>query len=216
MKLNFLNVLSKKSTPEEIAEQIVALEAKKAQCEKSRDEAKNVCKEFRGKTMCGEKVNSEDIKAADKAYNEAVLDLEVVTESLEELNKNLYVAIEARRNGESSKIIDERHKWQVEREKLMLEADKVKGQLIGLLIGIYGHDYEAKDHLESSAGFLFTNSHPHFMEFTKEKEKTVAELRRPRPIDLENAIQKKQHWLDTFDVDEEYSHILKQYRNKVA
>ena len=216
MKLNFLNVLNKKSAPDEIAEQIVALEVKKAQCEKARDEAKSACKELRGKTMCGEKVDSDAIKRADKAYEEAVLDLEIVTDSLEELNKQLYIALEAHREEESKRIIDDRHKWADEKERLMREVNRLKGRLVGMMIGIYHYESEAIVQLQTSPSFIFSNTHPHFAEFTTEKDRTLAELKKPTPGDLHDAIEHKDSWLLRFNIEDEYRDILSKYRAKVS
>jgi hypothetical protein len=215
MKLNFLNVLNKKSAPDEIAEQIVALEVKKAQCEKARDEAKNSCKEMRGKTMCGERVDSDAIKRADKAYEEAVLDLEIVDDSLEELNKRLYVALETHREDESKQVIEDGHKWAAEKEKLMREVSKLKGRLVGMMIGIFHYESEAIVQLHSPPSFNFSNTDTHYAEFTAEKNRALAELKKPTPGDLDNAIQRKNGWLLHFNIEDEYRDILGKYRAKV-
>jgi hypothetical protein len=215
MKLNFLNVLNKKSAPDEIAEQIVALEVKKAQCEKTRNEAKSACKELRGKTMCGERVDSDAIKRADKAYEEAVLDLEIVTDSLEELNKRLYVALEAHREEESKQLIEDSHKWAAEKDKLMREVIRIKGRLLGLMIGIYHYESEAIVQLQNPPSFNVANSDPCFAEFTVEKNRALAELKKPTPADLEDVIHHKDHWLLRFNIEDEYRDILSKYRAKV-
>ena len=215
MKLNFLNVLSKKSAPDEIAEQIVALEVKKIQCEKARDEAKSTCKELRGKTMCGERVDSDAIKRADKAYEEAVLDLEIVTDSLEELNKQLYVALEAHREEESKQIIEDSHKWVAEKEKLMREVIRLKGRLLGMMIGIYHYESETIVQLQNPPSFNISNSDPYFAEFTAEKNRALAELKKPTPADIEDAVHHKDHWLLRFNIEDEYRDILSKYRAKV-
>ena len=215
MKLNFLNILSKKSAPDEIAEQIVALEVKKVQCEKTRDEAKNSCKEMRGKTMCGERVDSDAIRRADKAYEEAVLDLEIVDDSLEELNKQLYIALEVHREEESKQITEDHHKWAAEKDKLMREVIRIKGRLLGLMIGIYHYESEAIVQLQNPPSFNISNSDPYFAEFTVEKNRALAELKKPTPADLEDAIQHKDHWLLRFSIEDEYRDILSKYRAKV-
>ena len=215
MKLNFLNVLNKKSAPDEIAEQIVALEVKKAQCEKARDEAKSACKELRGKTMCGERVDSDAIKRADKAYEEAVLDLEIVDDSLEELNKQLYIALEVHREEESKQITEDHHKWAAEKDKLMREVIRLKGRLLGLMIGIYHYESEAIVQLQNPPSFNISNSDPCFAEFTAEKNRALAELKKPTPADLEDTIQHKDHWLLRFNIEDEYRDILSKYRAKV-
>jgi len=214
MKLNFLNVLKKESTPEEIAEQIIALEIKKTQCEKIRDNAKSICKELRGKTMCGESVNTEAVKQADKSYDESVLDLEIVEESLEELKKNLFTSLEARHAQESKQICIDRNKWATEKEKLLREVNKVKGRLVGLMIGVYHYEPEAMHQLGNLSAFNVSNSDPLYEEFTTEKNQALSELKRPTPADLEVAVQRKEHWVSTFKIDEEYESILKMYREK--
>lgn len=214
MKLNFLNVLKGKSSPDEIAEQIAALELKKAQCEKTRDAAKNACKELRGKTMCGEVVDPEAVRGADKAYEEAVLDLEIVSDSLAELHKKLYASIEALRDEESRRITEERQKWQSEQEKLWREISRLKGRLFGIVMGIYGHPEGVRRHLESYPSFSFSTNDSYYNEFTAEKERAEAELKRPSPSDLNNAIERKQRWLDIFNLEEEYQSVLKKYRKK--
>ena len=104
MKLNFLNVLNGKAGHEEIAEQIVALELKQKECERDRDSSKVLCKEVRGKVMCGERISPDVIRNADKAYEEASLNLEIVTESIEDLKKKLIVALEEYRQNEEKQI----------------------------------------------------------------------------------------------------------------
>jgi hypothetical protein len=216
MKLNFLNVLKKESTPDEIAEQIVALEVKKSQCENSRDGAKNVCKELRGKTMCGESVNAEAVKQADKAYEESVLDLEIVEESLEELKKNLYTALEAHHAQESKQINIDRQKFASEKEKFLREVSKVKGRLVGLMIGVYHYESEVVHQLGNIGAFSISNTDPNYAEFTAEKNRALSELKRPTPADLEDAIQRKDIWISSFKIDDEYESILKKYRAKIT
>lgn len=64
MKFNFLNVLKGKRTPDEIVEQIVALEQRQKSCEQEKQVAKETVKEVRSKIMCGEKVNPMDYEQA--------------------------------------------------------------------------------------------------------------------------------------------------------
>ncbi len=215
MKLNFLNVLNKKSAPDEIAEQIVALEIKKAQCEKARDEAKTACKELRGKTMCGERVDADAVKRADKAYKEAGLDLEIVGDSIEELNKQLYVALETKHAEESKQIIEDRHKWAAEREKLLREADRLKGRLMGMMIAVYRYEEDAVVQLQTSPSFIFSNTHPNFAEFCTERDRALAEIKKPTPSDLLDAIHQKDRWLLNFDVEKEHRETIAKHRAKV-
>lgn len=215
MKLNFLNVLNKKSAPDEIAEQIVALEVKKAQCEKTREEAKSACKELRGKTMCGERVDADAIRRADKAYEDAVLDLEIVDDSIEELNKQLYAALEVKRDEESKQINEDRQRWASEKERLLREADRLKGRLMGIMIAIYHWEEEAIVQLQTSPSFIFSSTRPNYAEFCAERDRTLAELKKPTPADLDDAYHEKSRWLSNFDAEKEHQAILAKYRAKI-
>ena len=107
MKLNFLNILNKKSTPDEIVEQIVALEKKHRQYQKEYDEAKEKVKEIRSRAICDEKINPDAVKQADKRFDEAKINLEIVTESMEKLKAKLNEALSALREDESRNLIAE-------------------------------------------------------------------------------------------------------------
>lgn len=214
MKLNFLNVMNKKSAPDEIAEQIVALEIKKPQYEKVRDESKKACKDLRGKIMCGDKVNSDAVKQADRAYDEAVLDLEIVEESLEELKKNLRLALEARCEEESKRAVLDRQRLMEETEKFRREIHKLKGRLVGLMTGLCHYENEAMVQLGHLSAFAIQPDDRHFAEFTAEKEKALSELKHPTPADLENDVQRKELWLRQFRLEDEYEKILKNYRDQ--
>jgi len=214
MKLNFLNVMNKKSGPDEIAEQIVALEVKKGECERIRDDAKKACKEMRGKIMCGERVNAEAVKQADRVYDEALLDLETAEENLEELKKHLYVSLEARHEEESKKVTVDRQKWAAEKDKLQREIDKAKGRLVGLMMGVYRYESEVVRLLGDTSVFSIQSGHPNFAEFTAEKDRALSELRRPTPSDLEDGAHQKEFWLANFKLEEEYEKVLKTYRDQ--
>ena len=214
MKLNFLNALNGKVNHEEIAEQIIALEIKQKECENERNLSKILCKEVRGKTLCGEKISPDVIKNADKGYEEALLNLEIVTEGLEDLGKKLTVELEAYRQDEAKRISNMRSKLEQEREKVMREFAKAKGRLLGLAFGIYGHPAVARRHLEVLRSFTYTNTDQFHEEFEAEQNKIVAELKRPTFADLEEECQQKDRWLSSFNIDEEYALILKKYRDR--
>ena len=214
MKLNFLNALNGKVNHEEIAEQIIALEIKQKECENERNLSKILCKEVRGKTLCGEKISPDVIKNADNGYEEALLNLEIVTEGLEELGKKLTVELEAYRQDEAKRIANMRSKLEQEREKVMREFAKAKGRLLGLAFSIYGHPAVARRHLEVLRSFTYTNTDQFHEEFEAEQNKTVAELKRPAFADLEEEYQQKERWLSSFNIDEEHACILKKYRDQ--
>ncbi len=216
MKLDFLNIMNRKATPDEVAEQIAALEAKQQECEKARDTAKALCKEVRGKIMCGEKVAPDAARNADKAYDEAVLDLEVVAETIEELKQKLVTAIEANRQDESKRLFDTRARVNDEREKAMRELAKAKGRLMGLAFGIYGHPAVTRRHLEESRSFTFTATDPFYLEFDIEYKKAISDLKHPTFAEIDEDFQRKSNWLSSFNPDEEFARVLKRYRDKYA
>lgn len=216
MKLDFLNIMNRKATPDEVAEQIAALEAKQQECEKARDAAKALCKEVRGKIMCGERVAPDAARNADKAYDEAVLDLEVVAETIEELKQKLAVAIETNRQDESKRLLDMRARLDNEREKAMRELAKAKGRLMGLAFGIYGHPAVTRRSLEESRSFTFTASDPFYLEFDIEYKKAVSDLKHPTFAEIDEDFQRKSNWLSSFNSDEEFARVLKRYRDKYA
>lgn len=216
MKLNFLNVLKKKSTQDEIAEQIIALEMKKTQCEKTRDEAKNACKELRGQAMCEERVNPDAIRAADKTYDAASLDLEIITESLEELHKSLAVVFKTYIDEGFAKIIEDRRKLEANREILMHEANRMKGRLFGLMIGICGHPEIARRQLEAPLSFSPFNDSPLYAEFHSEKERALNELSKPTPGEIENDIQSRQFELNNLKVEDGCNRVLNKYRETIV
>jgi hypothetical protein len=115
---------------------------------------------------------------------------------------------------ESKQIYIDRNKWATEKEKLLREVNKVKGRLVGLMIGVYHYEPEAMHQLGNLSAFNISNSDPLYEEFTAEKDRALSELKRPTPADLEVAVQRKEHWVSTFKIDEEYEAILKAYREK--
>ena len=83
------------------------------------------------------------------------------------------------------------------------------------MIGIYHYEGDAIVQLQTSPSFIFSNTHPHFAEFTTEKDRALAELKKPTPADLDNAIQQKDRWLLTFNVEDEYRDVINKYRAKI-
>lgn len=212
MKLNFLNVLKGKSTPEEIAEQIVALEEKQKLCEQEKAEAKEKAKEIRSRVMCGERVNPDAVKQADMALEECDINLDVVTESLTKLKVKLEEALTAKRDEESKRIIEDRNAMNRERDKAILDLWRAKGKLFALAFAIYGHPETTRRHLEEFPEFspgLGSDAHKIFH---AEIDKGIAELRRPTIADVEEGIRGRDHWVSHFDLEQEIKSLMKKYR----
>lgn len=214
MKLNFLNVLKKKSTPDEIAEQIVALELKKVQCEKARDVAKNACKELRGKALCEERVNLEEIRTADKAYEEAVLNLEIVTESIEEMHKALDSALLAFCDDERLRLQEKRKKLNDETVSSMKELARAKGRVVGAAMAVFGQDYLAIEHLGQNSNYRFDPDHVDYAEFKDGLDRALTEHRHPTLFEVKEECAAIENQLAMFNLDEARGRILKKYEGK--
>ena len=216
MKLNFLNVLKGKSTPEEIAEQIVALEEKQKLCEQERTEAKEKAKEIRSRVMCGERINPEAVKLADLALEECNINLDVVAESLVKLKTKLEEALTEKRDEEMKRLIEDRKAMNREKETLILDLWKAKGRLFALAFAIYGHPETTRRHLEDYPAFSPSlGTEPHSI-FHAEKEKGIAELRRPTTADIEEDIRVRDHWVSHFNLEQEVNNLMKKYRPEPA
>jgi len=212
MKLNFLNVLKGKSTPDEIAEQIVALEDKQKQCEKEKQDAKERAKEIRSRIMCGEKVNPNAVKEADSVLEECNINLDVVSESLEKLKEKLEEAFLALKDEESQKVIEIRKRLNRERDKAKLDLWKAKGKLFGLAFALHGHPAVTKRDLESYPAFSPSLGTEEYDIFHAEKDRVIAGLNRPTVADVEEEIRSKSNWVSNFDLEKEIRQIMRKYR----
>ena len=212
MKLNFLNVLKGKSTPEEIAEQIVALEEKQKLCEQEKAESKEKAKEIRSRVMCGERVNPDAVKQADLALEECDINLDVVMESLTKLKTKLEEALTAKRDDESKRIIEDRKRLNFDRDKAVLELWRAKGKLFALAFAIYGHPETTRRHLEEFPEFspgLGSDAHK---VFHAEIDKGITELRRPTIADVGEDIRGRDHWVSHFDLEQEIKALMRKFR----
>ena len=214
MKLNFLNVLKEKSSPDEIAEQIVALEEKQKLCEKEKQDAKEKAKEIRSRIMCGEKVNPNAVKEADSALEECNINLDVVSESLEKLKEKLEEAFIALKDEESQKVIEARKRFNRERDKVKLDLWKAKGKLFGLAFALHGHPEVTRRDLESFPAFSPSVGTEEYDVFHAEKDRIIAGLNRPTVADVEEEIRGKSHWVSQFDLEDEIKQIMRRYRTQ--
>jgi len=212
MKLNFLNVLKSKSTPNEIAEQIVALEEKERQCEKEKQDAKERVKEIRSKIMCGEKVDPNVVKQADSALEECGINFDVVVETIAKLKEKLEETFIAIKDEETQKLVETRKRLNRERDKARLELWKAKGKLFGLAYALHGHPEVTRRALESFPAFSPSLGTEEYEIFHAEKDKAIARLDRPTVADIEDEIRNISHWITHFNVDEEVKEIMKKHR----
>ena len=212
MKLNFLNVLKSKSTPDEIAEQIVALEEKQKICEKEKQDAKERSKESRSRIMCGEKVNPNVVKEADSALEECNINLDVVSESLEKLKQKLEESFIALKDETSQKVIEMRKRLNRDRDKVKLDLWKAKGKLFGLAFALHGHPETTRRDLESFPAFSPSVGTEEYDVFHAEKDRVIDGLNRPTVADVEEEIRGKSNWVSTFDLEKEIRRIMRKQR----
>ena len=211
MKLNFLNILNKKSTPDEIVEQIVALEKKQRQYQKEHDEAKEKVKEIRSRAICDEKINPDAVKQADKRFDEAKINLEIVTESMEKLKTKLNEALSDLREDESRNVIAERKILNAKRSKAELELWREKGKLYGMVIAIYGHPAIAKRRLEDYPAFSPGLGSEEYEIYQKAKDEVLSGMSKPTIADIQRDIDRKEGWVKNFDIEEEIKKLTERY-----
>ncbi|MFC1590811.1 hypothetical protein ACFL42_04915 [Candidatus Omnitrophota bacterium] len=211
MKLNFLNILNKKSTPDEIVEQIVALEKKQKQYRKEHDEAEEKVKEIRSRAICDEKVSPDAVKQADKRFDEAKINLEIVDETIEKLKAKLSETLIALHEEESRNIVAERRVLNSKRLKAELELWREKGRLYAMAIAIYGHPETARRRLEEYPSFSPALGSEPYDIYHEAKDKTLADRSKPTVADIEKDIDRRENWVRNFDIEEEISKIMKRY-----
>ena len=211
MKLNFLNILNKKSTPDEIVEQIIALDKKHKQYRKEYYEAIEKVKEIRSRAICDEHINPDAVKQADKRFDEAKINLEIITESMEKLKTKLNETLLALREDESRNAIAERKILNAKRSKAELELWHEKGRLYGMAIAIYGHPAVAKRRLEDYPAFSPGLGSEEYEIYHKGKDEVLAGTNKPTIADIERDIDRKEGWVKNFDINEEIKKLTDRY-----
>lgn len=213
MKLNFFNISRKKSTPDEIAEQVVALEIKQTQCDTERERAKKECKDIRSRIMCGEKIPPDVVRNMDRAYEDAQLNLEAVTDSLQELEKSLHASIEtfcAEEKTRASLLEKERSVNYADSLRKIIHA---KGRLVGLATAVYQYPQEAEAQLRSihSASNPASND-PLYAEYQAGLEEGMAEVRHPSVAELKNQCEAINFEIGSISTEERFQKLIEKYR----
>ena len=213
MKLNFFNISRKKSTPDEIAEQIVALEIKQKQCESERDRAKKDCKDIRSRIMCGEKIPPDVVRNMDRAYEDAVLNLEAVTDSLQELEKSLHTAIETFCVDEKVRAGRLEKERSANYEETLRKIIRAKGRLVGLGTAIYQYPQEVEEQLRSFHSSINPASNdPLYAEYQSGVEEGMAEVKHPSVAELKNQYEVINFELGAVNTEERIQKLMEKYR----
>jgi hypothetical protein len=211
MKINFLNVLNHKSTSDEIAEQIVLLEAKQAETEKEKEKLRNLSKELRQRKLCGEAVSDAQIKDADLRVEDVNLTIETINDSIAKLKERLYQALEDEKD-ESHVLVNKRHKALLaERKALDEEFARMHARILVFAESMLGSLAEVymKD------GRLFRHNTDTHHIFKDEYEKAKRDLKHPTYYEKQVENESLSESLRQFDADKVFEAVLEKQRNKL-
>jgi hypothetical protein len=212
MKLNFLKVLNNQNnTPEEIAEQIVALEQKQIEYQKQRDVLRQQTKELRQKKLCGEIVSEPQIADADRRVENANLDLEAVAESIAKLNDKLRKTYEAIiENGQA--VAGQKIKAiELEHDRLTEELARAIAKVLVIAEQLWGVGIISR--LKDSSVF---DDDPKTDQIMKdEADKLRSSVKEPTYYSKFRQAESYSSWTSGININDEMSSILEKHRAKM-
>ncbi len=208
MKLNFLNVLNKKSTPDEIAEQIAALEEKAREAVIERDILRASAKDLRQRKLCGESITDAQVKEADSKVESAVLDLEAIEETKQRLATKLIAAFEAIKEQHVPECQRRRDAIGPDRQKAKAEVAKAKARLLVAAEVFLGPsaEYSVKD------GSIYLSGDETDELYHAEVERCREQVKHPTYHEKKCEIDNYGNWLNEMSVEEEVEKLLNKYR----
>ncbi len=213
MKLNFLKVLSNQNnTPEEIAEQIVALEQKQIEYEKQLDALRNQAKELRQKKLCGEVVSESQINEADRKVENTNLDLEAVTESITKLEEKLHKTYDAIVENGNNVYIEKIKAIEPEYDRLTGELARAKAKVFVIAQQLLGYNAEVK--LRRGSFFDDDPLLDHIMK--EEAEKLRASVKEPTYFTKYTEAQHYSNWISGMNVQQESERVINKQRAKMG
>jgi len=213
MRLNFLDILKgEKSSPEEIAEQIVILENKLDECSVTQKEAKEASKKIRQRKLCGDKVTENEEGEVNKRHEEAALNLEAIQDSIQELKTKLKDALLKMKEDNEIKALDTNKALGPHRHDAIVELTKAKARLFACARAIWGSG--ARYWLDD--GGYITNDREYQSTFDKELEDAEAGLKKPTYHERKQQYDTQTEWLRAFDLDNEFESALRKYRLKLS
>jgi len=83
-----------------------------------------------------------------------------------------------------------------------------------MALSIYGHPELARRKLSDGLSFALGSSDPFFEEFESEKNKALEQAQKPTIAQVDRECENKDHWLDTFNLEERCAAVLKKYRDQ--
>lgn len=213
MKLNFLKVLNNQNnTPEEIAEQIVALEFKQMEYEKQSDVLRQQAKELRQKKLCGEVIPDSQIIEADRKVENAGLDLEAVTESIAKLEEKLYKTYEAVVENGGAVFAQKINVITPEFDHLIDELLRAKAKVLVIAQQLWGYGAEVK----LRRGQFFDDDPQADRIMKEEVEKLLASVKEPTYYTKYNEAQNYSSWISALNINGESERLLNKQRVKMG
>lgn len=213
MKFNFLKILNNQSNnPEEIAEQIVALELKQIEYEKQRDLLRSQAKELRQRKLCAEPISDDQVKEADRKAENAGLDLEAVTESIAKLEERLratYQAIKDNGNEVSGQRINV---LQPEYKRLNEELALAKARILVVAEQLWG---SAGAYHKIRVGRVFESDTETDHIMNEEAHKLRSALKQPTYYMKYSDAQNYSTRTSNMNVDGEMAGVLNKYRENM-
>ena len=208
MKINFLNVLNRKSTSDEVAEQIVLLEARQEEAVKEKEALRAVSKELRQKKLCGEPVGENQIKEADARMEDATLNHEAIVESISKLKDKLRAALQEEKEG--LKIEADRMNQEMCEDRKFCDEEfaRMHARLLVFAQSFLGP--VAETYMKDGRLFRFNSQTNHIFMIEKER----AERALTHPTYFEKEIEKDNYHLRfrEFDLDKEFEAKLERHR----
>ena len=213
MKLNFLKVLNNQNnTPEEIAEQMVALEQKQVEYEKQIDALCHQAKELRQRKLCGEPVSDSQINEADRKVENANLDLEAVIESIARLDEKLLKTYEGIVENGGMVYTQKINAISPEFDRLTEELARAKAKVFVIAQQLFGYNAEVK----LRKGQFFDDD-PQMESIMKEEvEKLKASVKEPTYFTKYTEAQNYSSWISALNIDQESERLLNKQRAKVG
>ena len=212
MKLNFLNVLNKQSSPDEIAQEIVVLEAKEREATKEHDSLKDAAKELRTRRLCGENVSDDQIKVADRKCESASLDIEAIKEMIGNLTNKLHAGFEEIKIKGLPGSQEKRSALILEHQRVSDEIVKVQARLVVLAETYHGVGADTF----GRTGRLFWVSPDAESSYYAELDRCRAQIKHPTYYDRKVEADNYARWISEMSIDDEVRQVLDKYRGAMT
>ena len=213
MKFNFLKILNNQSNnPEEIAEQIVALEQKQIEYEKQRDLLRTQAKELRQRKLCGEAITDDQVKEADRKAENACLDLEAVAESILKLEEKLQKTYEAIVENGSAVFAQKINAITPEFDRLTEELSRAKAKVLIIAQQLWGYNAEVK----LRRGQFFDDDPQADRIMKEEAEKLRVSVKEPTYFTKYTEAQNYSSWISALNISQESERLINKQRAKMG